>query len=313
MDPSYEREFLSTFERAKGEPRFYILQAIPEMEAITHLAHELMELMFPGRRGDSDGDGTLEDKVHVQLVLVCNLLAEQIRRAYNYLYPEESNAYHHAKAQEDVEAVVRELPGIRRALKLDAKAGFAGDPAASGTQEIILSYPYMKAVTIYRVAHVLYERHVPLVPRMLSECAHQETGIDINPGAKIGKAFFIDHGTGVVIGETCVIGDNVKIYQGVTLGALSFPKDACGMLIRGVKRHPTIEDGVTIYAHATILGDITIGSNAVIGAGVWIRRDVKPNTMVTREEPTIIYRDLSKRRSNEAQLKFYEGLDYALL
>lgn len=313
MDPSYEREFLSTFERAKGEPRFYILQAIPEMEAITHLAHELMELMFPGRRGDSDGDGTLEDKVHVQMVLVCNLLAEQIRRAYNYLYPEESNTCHHEKAQKDVEAVVGKLPEIRRALKLDAKAGFAGDPAASGTQEIILSYPYMKALTIYRIAHVLYERHVPLVPRMLSECAHQETGIDINPGATIGKAFFIDHGTGVVIGETCVIGDNVKVYQGVTLGALSFPKDACGVLIRGVKRHPTIEDGVTIYAHATILGDITIGRNAVIGAGVWIRRDVKPDTMVTREEPTIIYRDLSKRRSNEAQLKFYEGLDYALL
>lgn len=313
MDLSYEKKFLSTFERAKGEPGCYVLQSIPEMAAIGRIAHEFLELMFPGRRGDSDGDGTLEDKVHVQLVLVCNLLAEQIRRAYHHLHPKENTAFHQKKAWADVEAVAEALPAIRKALKLDARAGFAGDPAASGTQEIILSYPYMKALAVYRLAHVLYQRQVPLVPRMLSECAHQETGIDINPGARIGKAFFIDHGTGVVIGETCVIGDNVKLYQGVTLGALSFPKDACGALIRGVKRHPTIEDGVTIYAHATILGDITIGQNAIIGAGVWIRRDVKPNTLVTREEPTVLYRDLSKRRSNEAQLQRYAGLDYALL
>ncbi len=313
MDPSFERDFLATFERAKGDPLCYLLQAIPEMEAARRLTHEFMELMFPGRKGDSDGDGTLKDKVHVQLALVGNLLAEQIRRAYHYLLPDESSSFHHRKAASDVEALCSQLPEIRQLLKLDAKAGFAGDPAASGTREIILSYPYMKALTVHRIAHVLYQRNVPLLPRMLSECAHQETGIDINPGAEIGKAFFIDHGTGVVIGETCVIGDNVKLYQGVTLGALSFPKNACGALIRGVKRHPTIEDGVTIYAHATILGDITIGQGAIIGAGVWIRENVKPNTMVTREEPKVLYRDLSKKRSNDLLMKMYEGLDFAQL
>jgi len=138
---------------------------------------------------------------------------------------------------------------------------------------------------------------VPLIRRMLNEYAHKETGIDIHPGAVIGTSFFIDHGTGVVIGETSVIGDNVKIYQGVTLGALSFPKDACGELIRGARRHPTIEDNVTIYSNATILGDITIGKNAVIGSNVWIKEDVPAHTMAVIQEPKLTFRDLSGRKS----------------
>lgn len=295
MNAIDEEAFLATFDRAKGRPDFYTLQNLPEMQEITRLGHELMELMFPGRRGDTPQGMTLDGKIRGQLHLVEQLLLVQIKLAYDYVDP--SGHDHMEKAHDDVEALVKELPDIRRTLKLDARAGYEGDPAARDVRDIILAYPFIKAVTVYRVAHVLYKRQVPIVPRMLTESAHQETGIDINPGAQIGPAFFIDHGTGVVIGETTVIGTHVKLYQGVTLGALSFPRDACGVLIRGAKRHPTIKDNVTIYSHATILGDITIGENAVIGAGVWIRDDVPPDTMVTREDPKMIFRDLSKRRS----------------
>ncbi len=187
------------------------------------------------------------------------------------------------------------LPQIRLVLKQDAQAGFDGDPAARNIREVILSYPCIKTLTIHRIAHELFKMDVPLIPRMFNEYAHKETGIDIHPGAEIGNSFFIDHGTGVVIGETTVIGDNVKLYQGVTLGALSFPKDACGSLIRGAKRHPTIEDNVTIYSNATILGDITIGKNAVIGSNVWIKESVSPNTLVSIQEPKISVRELRPR------------------
>lgn len=145
----------------------------------------------------------------------------------------------------------------------------------------------MKALCVHRVAHHLYKLGVPLVPRMMNEVMHMQTGIDIHPGAEIGKSFFIDHGTGVVIGETTVIGENVKIYQGVTLGALSFPKDGCGLLLRGLKRHPTIEDNVTIYANATILGDITIGKNSIIGSSTWIKEDVPSDSLVFTPQPEI--------------------------
>jgi len=295
----YEEEidkFLATFNRAKGKAQYFVLQPLPQMETIRSLVHEMMELMFPGRSGDCEAKCTLEQKVHLQMHLVLSILREQIILAYNYDKPNENPSIHQAKAEEDVKGVLDQLPEIRRMLKSDAEAGFRGDPATNSVREVIISYPCMKAITTYRIAHVLYARHVPLVPRMMTETAHEETGIDINPGATIGSSFFIDHGTGVVIGETAVLGNNVKLYQGVTLGALSFPKDACGMLIRGTKRHPTVEDNVTIYSHATILGDITIGRNAVIGAGVWIKQDVPEDTLVMMEEPKTISRDLSKRK-----------------
>jgi len=187
---------------------------------------------------------------------------------------------------------MNDIPAMRAMLALDAQAFYDGDPAALNTDEILLAYPGLLAVTIHRVAHRLNELSVPLLPRMLSEYAHSITGIDIHPGAEIGKSFFIDHGTGVVIGETTTIGDNVKIYQGVTLGALSFPRDADGNIIRGHKRHPTIENNVTIYANATILGGATvIGEGAVIGGNVFLTESVPAGCTVSMEKPQLRVRN----------------------
>lgn len=166
------------------------------------------------------------------------------------------------------------LPVLRRLLASDVRAAYEGDPAATSLGETIFCYPSILAMTHYRIAHELSELEVPLLPRILTEMAHASTGIDIHPGAHIGEGFFIDHGTGVVIGETCVIGKNCRLYQGVTLGALSFRKDASGVLIKGLPRHPHLGDGVTIYAGATVLGNITIGSGAIIGANMWVTEDV---------------------------------------
>ena len=186
-------------------------------------------------------------------------------------------------AQDATEYLLNQVPQIREYLKSDVIAAFDGDPAAKSYEEIIISYPCIMAIATHRIAHELYLKDVPLIPRIMAECAHSATGIDIHPGAKIGKSFFIDHGTGVVIGETSIIGENVKIYQGTTLGALSFPKDERGRIIKGGKRHPTIEDNVTIYAEATILGDVVIGKNSVIGGNVWIKESVPENVVVTAE------------------------------
>jgi len=175
---------------------------------------------------------------------------------------------------------------LRRMLAKDVQAAYDGDPAAGCIDEIILSYPAVYAITAYRAAHELHQMGVPLLPRMLTELVHSRTGIDIHPGAQIGESFFIDHGTGVVIGETTIIGNNVKLYQGVTLGALSFPKDEKGRLIRGHKRHPTIEDNVVIYSGATILGgDTVIGERSIIGGNVWLTESVPPGSRVAQAEP----------------------------
>jgi len=185
------------------------------------------------------------------------------------------------------EAFVRALPSIRSMLHEDAQAAYDGDPAAKSVAEVSLAYPGMYAITVHRIAHELYALGVPLVPRMMSEIAHSRTGIDIHPGAKIGPRFFIDHGTGVVIGETCTIGRNVKIYQGVTLGALSFAKDpSTGLPVKGVHRHPQVGDDVVIYAGATILGGGTsIGSGSVIGGNVWLTSSVPPGSRVYNQTP----------------------------
>ena len=184
------------------------------------------------------------------------------------------------KAREATGALLSALPEIRSMLKMDAEAGFMGDPAAKNVSEIILSYPGFKAIAVHRLGHFLHNLGVPYIPRMLNEEIHSKTGVDINPGATIGDHFFIDHGTGVVIGETTVIGSYVKIYQGVTLGALSFPKDACGMLLRDIKRHPTIGDHVTIYANASVLGPITVGDHSVVGSNAWVKEDIPPYSRV---------------------------------
>ena len=191
-----------------------------------------------------------------------------------------------AKAESAVIHLVSELPAIKRVLEDDIQAAYDGDPAAKSLMEIVMSYPGLHAIAVQRIAHLLYEKDVPLIPRVMSELAHSRTGIDIHPGARIGAGFFIDHGTGVVIGETCVIGRNVKLYQGVTLGALSFPKDANGNPIKGIKRHPEVRDGVTVYAGATILGgDTVVGEGSVIGGNVWLTHSVPPHSTVYNAQP----------------------------
>jgi serine O-acetyltransferase len=188
--------------------------------------------------------------------------------------------------------MLERVPAIRQGLSKDVEAAFAGDPSVTNRDEIVFCFPGLEAVTIYRIAHELVGLKVPFIPRMMSEWAHKQTGIDIHPGASIGEYFFIDHGTGVVIGETCEIGDHVKIYQGVTLGALSFATDANGELVRGTKRHPTIEDHVVIYANATILGgNTTVGHHSIIGSSVWVTSSVAPRTTVVLEKPKVRIRN----------------------
>ena len=189
-------------------------------------------------------------------------------------------------AKEIVDEFVAALPEVRRLVDTDVQAAYDGDPAATSRMEVVMAYPGLYAVTIHRLAHVLYKLKVPIIPRVMSELAHSKTGIDIHPGATIGERFFIDHGTGVVIGETTIIGRNVRLYQGVTLGGLSFDKDANGALVKGLKRHPNIEDNVVIYANATILGgDTTIGHDSEIGGNVWIKESVPPYSRVYNKPP----------------------------
>ncbi len=189
------------------------------------------------------------------------------------------------------------IPHVRQMLNDDVQAAYDGDPAARTLDEIIVSYPGLFAITVYRAAHELFHLNVPLIPRIMTEFAHSKTGIDIHPGAHIGNSFFIDHGTGIVIGETTRIGDNVRIYQSVTLGALSFKKDKKGRIAKGGKRHPTIEDNVVIYAGATILGgDTVIGRNSVIGGNVWLLESVPPETTITHQPPKLVVREKSPRK-----------------
>ena len=192
-----------------------------------------------------------------------------------------------------VDDFVAALPEVRRLVDTDVEAAYDGDPAATSRMEVVMAYPGLYAVTIHRLAHVLYKLKVPIIPRVMSELAHSKTGIDIHPGATIGERFFIDHGTGVVIGETTVIGRNVRLYQGVTLGGLSFDKDANGALVKGLKRHPNIEDNVVIYANATILGgDTTIGHDSEIGGNVWIKESVPPNSRVYNKPPAPVIKKI---------------------
>ena len=196
-------------------------------------------------------------------------------------------------AKEIVDDFVAALPEVRRLVETDVQAAYDGDPAATSRMEVVMAYPGLYAVTIHRLAHVLYKLKVPIIPRVMSELAHSKTGIDIHPGATIGERFFIDHGTGVVIGETTVIGRNVRLYQGVTLGGLSFDKDSNGALVKGLKRHPNIEDNVVIYANATILGgDTTIGHDSEIGGNVWIKESVPPYSRVYNKPPAPVIKKI---------------------
>ena len=255
---------------------------IPRRDEIISVTEKLLEIIFPGYQRTLESFGTAMKLMEIQ-----SELSGQICRA---MRRREKSVCKRGNCTEDecchaVYRLLEELPEIREITKLDVAAAYAGDPAASNYDEIILSYPGLKAITIQRLAHVLYLEKVPLIPRMMTEYAHTQTGIDIHPGAAIGRGVFIDHGTGVVVGETARIGNNVRIYQGVTLGAVHFPKDACGMLIKGDRRHPTIGNNVTIYSGASVLGDITIGDNSVIGGNVWLTESLPEGTKITATPP----------------------------
>jgi serine O-acetyltransferase len=265
---------------------------LPVRDKIVEILDLFTELLFPGYTGKRTVTKSNINYIVIDILYhVYTELSEQIERAYKYRCRMEKcdTGDCRAMAEDAAEYLLTRIPNIRGMLKGDVGAAFDGDPAAKSYEEIVISYPCIIAIATYRIAHELYLKGVPLIPRIMTECAHARTGIDIHPGAKIGKNFFIDHGTGVVIGETTVIGDNVKIYQGATLGAMSFPKDERGKIIRGGKRHPTIEDNVTIYAEATILGDVVIGKNAVIGGNVWIKESVPAGVTVTTPKADLVY------------------------
>ena len=263
---------------------------LPRESEILKVLGGLLELIFPGyAEREAHSPATLRYAVG-EIVTSLNMsLNSLFLRAYlfNCKNSGKKDCDCRAEAATAARELLEAIPSLRESMKLDIQAAYAGDPAARSLDEIVLSYPGVKAITIQRIAHKLYQLKVPMIPRMMTEYAHRITGIDIHPGAKLGKGVFIDHGTGVVIGETAELGDDVKIYQGVTLGALSFPKDACGMIIKGAKRHPTIEDGVTIYAGATILGAVTIGKKSVIGGNVWLTESTEPGTKITIAAPEL--------------------------
>src|SRR4051812_47088875 len=284
-----------------------ILQTYTEVGSINHLGHcplpnydviiacceDLKEIIYPGfRRREGLHLGNVLYHVGDLVETLHDRLTTQIGRALRH----DAGATKFCVEDADYEALgqakaiqfLQQLPAIRAKLALDVQAAFDGDPAVKTVDEIIFCYPGLEAITIYRLAHALHGLGVPFIPRMMTEWAHSMTGIDIHPGAAIGEYFFIDHGTGVVVGETTEIGDHVKLYQGVTLGAISFPTDGDGNLIRGHKRHPTIQDRVVIYASATILGGRTvIGHDSVVGSSVFLTKSVEPHTTVVLEAPRL--------------------------
>jgi serine O-acetyltransferase len=272
---------------------------LPNYEVIVSATEDLKEILYPGYRrrdGLHIGNvayhvGDLVDRLHDRLSLqIARAMCHGAGKAQS-CNPQQRDSFE-SLGQEKTLALLEQLPDIRRTLAMDVEAAYAGDPACKSADEVIFCYPGLEAVTVYRLAHVLYELGVPLIPRMMTEWAHSKTGIDIHPGAKIGNHFFIDHGTGVVIGETTIIGEWVKLYQGVTLGALSFPTDTDGRLVRNTKRHPTIEDRVVVYANATVLGgDTVLGHDSVIGSSVWITKSIPPDTTVILENPELKLRD----------------------
>lgn len=263
---------------------------LPGQKAVVEQLENLVGTIFPGCHGHAPlAAESAEKMLHRLLAGTAQQLRDQAQRAFAYQcqYEKCRNCGDcRKKATAAVISLLDQLPAIRRVLQEDIVAAYEGDPAARSTMEIVMSYPGLYAITVQRIAHALYRAKVPLIPRVMGEYAHARTGIDIHPGAQIGPGFFIDHGTGVVIGETSVIGRRVKLYQGVTLGALSFAKDAHGHLIKGIKRHPNVEDNVVIYAGATILGgETTIGHDSVIGANVWLIHSVPPHSTVYNQEP----------------------------
>ncbi len=271
---------------------------LPNYDEIITATCELTEILYPGyrkREGLHHGNvgfyvGELVDRLHDRLT---TQIGRALRHEAGASDPSiagdcESDHDYEALGQAKTLLFLERIPELRARLATDVQAAYDGDPACKSLDEVIFCYPGLEAITVFRLAHELHLLEIPFIPRMMTEWAHRRTGIDIHPGANIGNFFFIDHGTGVVIGETTDIGEHVKLYQGVTLGALSFKTDEDGNLVRGTKRHPTLEDHVVVYANATILGGNTvIGHDAVIGSNVWLTRSVTPNATVVMETPRL--------------------------
>jgi serine O-acetyltransferase len=262
---------------------------LPSHDAIVRIVESLRAVLFPGYFGESELEtdavryriGAILDKVRREL-------REQIKRGlcFNCTAPGPRCEDCEGRAEEMTDAFLGRLGEVRRLLATDVQAAYEGDPAAHSPDETIFCYPGIMAVTNQRLAHELHLLGVPLIPRIITEHAHSLTGIDIHPGAQIGESFFIDHGTGVVIGETARLGARVRLYQGVTLGAKSFPLDEFGNPIKGIDRHPKVEDDVIIYSGATVLGNVTIGHGSVIGGNVWLTHSVPPGSRITQAEST---------------------------
>jgi serine O-acetyltransferase len=283
---------------------------LPSREAIVEILADFMDILYPNfTRRQNLHMGNVEYHVGDLIDGLHDKLTQQFTRALRHEddchAPSGGTVDLESLAQQRAIEFLKRLPDVRYVLQLDVESAFLGDPAAKSHHEIIFCYPGLEAVSVYRLAHEMLLLGIPLIPRMMTEHAHSKTGIDIHPGARIGPGFFIDHGTGVVIGETCDIGRNVKLYQGVTLGALSFPRDAAGNIIRGMKRHPTLEDDVVVYANATILGgDTVVGHHAVIGSNVWLTQGVDPYTVVLLEKPQL--RIKSPEMGNTGSALFYQ-------
>jgi serine O-acetyltransferase len=260
---------------------------MPSRDTIVEIVEALRSVLFPGYFGDSELEAD-SVRYHLGNVLdeVRRKLREQIKRGlcFDCMTPGPTCDQCDARAEEITEFFLTRLPDVRRLLATDVQAAYEGDPAAKSPNETIYCYPGILAITNYRLAHELYALEAPLIPRIMTEAAHSITGIDIHPGATIGESFFIDHGTGVVIGETARLGKRVRLYQGVTLGAKSFPLDEHGNPIKGIDRHPKVEDDVIIYSGATILGPVTIGHGSIVGGNVWLTQSLPPDSRITQAQ-----------------------------
>ena len=275
------------FEHVEAEP-------LPSRQHVIELLDTCRDILFPGYFRTQGLDRVnLKYRIGLEMSGLFDKLAGEITHSIRHECLRHGQACQHCEeaGKEKSFALLATLPRLRAILATDVQAAFLGDPAAGSHDEIIFSYPGMYAIMVYRVAHELYELDVPILPRIMTEEAHSRTGIDIHPGARIGQSFFIDHGTGVVIGQTAEIGNRVKLYQGVTLGALSFKRDEAGNLDRRSKRHPTLEDDVTVYAGSTILGgDTVIGARSVVGGNIWLTTSVPPDTKVMLNPPELIFK-----------------------
>ena len=281
------RDVRHSWRQSQGHFGEFGAHGFPSRQVVSQIIDVLAAALFPLRLGPPDLKMRDEDAfVHDSLQSVLPLLAGQVRMELYYVRPTRGAEAIERAVTAIVEELTTRLPAIRALLDSDLEAAFHGDPAARSVDEVLLCYPGTIALIHHRVAHELYLLGAPLVARIIAECAHSRTGIDIHPGASIGESFFIDHGTGVVIGQTAIIGDRVRLYQAVTLGARSFATDDEGRLLN-TPRHPIIEDDVTIYAGATVLGRITIGKGSVIGGNVWLTRSVPCGSRVRQTQPSI--------------------------